>query len=87
MFLKDGTLKCPRFGSPNVNMSRPQRFKTPPKFHKKTPKRGKKERTLWRENEKSAKFGPLPPFEALPLRGPDPDHRPPEPDLHTTFYN
>ena len=29
---------------------------TPPKFNEKTPKRGKKERKMWREREKSAKF-------------------------------
>ena len=36
--------------------SRPWRFKTPPKFQEKTPKRGKKERTLWRRGRKSAKI-------------------------------
>ena len=31
-------------------------LQTPPKFHEKTPKREKKERKLWRERKKSAKF-------------------------------
>ena len=53
-------------------------LQTPPKFHEKTPKREKKERKLWREREKSAKFwaptlrggdhpsGRAPPFGAGP---------------------
>ena len=31
-------------------------LQTPPKFHEKTPREGRKERILWREREKSAKF-------------------------------
>ena len=31
--------------------------KTPPKFHEKTPKRGKKERNMWREREKTRNVG------------------------------
>ena len=43
---------------------------TPPKFHEKTPREGKKERILWREREKKARnFGP-PTLRAPTLRGP-----------------
>ena len=41
--------KCAHFRVPALQ--------TPPKFHEKTPKRGKKEYKLWREREKRAKFG------------------------------
>ena len=34
----------------------PPGLQTPPKFHERTPKREKKERQLWREREKNAKF-------------------------------
>ena len=33
-------------------------LQTPPKFHEKTPKKGKKERNLWLEREKVRNFGP-----------------------------
>ena len=38
--------------TPDVYISRTRRFKTPPKFHEKIPKRGKIERKLWRERKK-----------------------------------
>ena len=40
----------------------------PPKFHEKTSREGRKERILWREREKNAKFWA--PFGALPGLGP-----------------
>ena len=54
---------------------RPRRFKTPPKFHERTPKRGKKERKMVAgEGKKNAKFGvphPSGPYPSGPtFRGP-----------------
>ena len=45
-------------------------FKTPPKFHEKTPKSVKKERKLWREREKREILGPT--LRAPPRVGPHP---------------
>ena len=63
--------------TPNVHISGPLRFKTPPKFHEKTPKRHRKSETVAGKGRKSAKFwaphhlrsGPHP-FGAPPFRGP-----------------
>ena len=37
--------------TPNVHISGPRRFKTPPKFHEKTPREGRKERNFGRSRE------------------------------------
>ena len=61
--------------TPNVHIFRVPPSITPPKFHERTPKRGRKEWRQWREREKkSAKFwaphpSRSPPFGASTLRG------------------
>ena len=59
------TLKCARQpeNSKRAHFRTPP-LQTPPKFHEKTPKRGKKERKLWRESEKQREIFGLLPFGA-----------------------
>ena len=61
--------------TPTVHIWGPRRFKTPPKFHEKTNKRGRKDRILWREREKTARNFGHPPFGPPPF-GPHPWARP-----------
>ena len=76
VFLKASTLKCARFKAAALQ--------TPPQFHE----RKKKERDMWREREKNAKFRPPPlrgPHLCGPplLPGPHPFHRTvPHPTIH-----
>ena len=58
-----------------LSCERPRRFKHPQEFNGKTPKREKKERKLWREREKNAKFWAPPPFGA-PSNPPSPPSSP-----------
>ena len=56
--------------TPNVHISGHLRFKTPPKFHEKTPKETQKQRIGGGERKKKTRnFGP-PPFGSPQLRGP-----------------
>ena len=57
VFLKAGTLKCTRLGSPNVQIWVHPTLQTPPKFHEKTPRERQKERKWWREREKKRNVG------------------------------
>ena len=60
--------------SKRAHLSAPA-LQTPPKFHEKTPREGRKERILWREREKKREILGFPPFGAPPF-GPPP-FRPP----------
>ena len=64
--------KPPGPRTPDVHISGPQRFKNTTKFHEKTPKRRKKERTLWREKEKKREILGPPAFGLHAGCGPTP---------------
>ena len=56
--------------TPNVHILGPGASKSPPRFNEKTPKRGQKERKMWREREQKARnFGP-PTLRGPTLRSP-----------------